>query len=107
MHAKHCTLKFQICRNVNVFVLTQKRMKRIQCTSTSIKNSTENNLRNKKKIFLRWREYFEDLLNPIRATTTDTCDTIDFGKKEVFTLTEVAAAIQELKCGKAAGEDEI
>ena len=34
-------------------------------------------------------------------------DTIDFGKEEVFTLTEVTAAIRGLKSGKAAGEEEI
>ena len=32
---------------------------------------------------------------------------IDFGKEEIFALTEVAAAIWELKSGKATGEDEI
>ena len=46
-----------------------------------------------KETFSQWREYFEDLLNPVRATITDTCDTIDFWKDQVFTLTEVAAAI--------------
>ena len=53
------------------------------------------------------RDYFDDLLNPVRVTPTDTCDTIDFGKKEVFTLSEVAATARGLKPGKAAGEDEI
>ena len=47
------------------------------------------------------------MLNPVRATPTDTCQTIDFQKKEVFTLTKVAAAIRGLKFRKAAGEDEI
>ena len=47
------------------------------------------------------------MLNPLRATTTGTCDTMDFRKEEVFTLTEVTAAIRGLKSGKAAGEDEI
>ena len=51
-------------------------------------------------------EKTEDLLNPVRAAPTDTCDTINFGK-EVFTSTEVAAAIRGLKSGTAAGEDEI
>ena len=41
------------------------------------------------------------------ATPTDTCDTIGFGNEEVFTLTEVAAAIRGLKSGKVVGEDEI
>ena len=76
-------------------------------TTTSIKDSIGNILHDEKEILSRWREYFEDLLNPIRATPTDTCDTIDLGKEEVFTLTEVAAVIRGLKSGKAAGEDEI
>ena len=41
------------------------------------------------------------------CTPTGTCDAIDFGKKKVFTLTEVAAVIRRLKSGKAAGEDEL
>ena len=76
-------------------------------TTTSIKDSTGNILRNEKEIFSRWREYFEDLLNPARATPTDTCDTIDFGKDEVFASTEMPTAIIGLKSRKAAGEDEI
>ena len=75
--------------------------------TTSIKDSIGNILRNEKEILLRLRKYFEDLLNPIRETPTNTCDTIDFGKEEVFTLTKVAAAIRRLKPGKAADEDEI
>ena len=76
-------------------------------STTFIKDSTGNILRDEKEILLRWSEYFEDLLKPVRATPTDTCDTIDFGKEEVFTLTEVAATIKGLKSLKAAGEDEI
>ena len=41
------------------------------------------------------------------CTPTGTCDGIDFGKKEVFTLTEVAAVIRRLKSGKVADEDEL
>ena len=47
------------------------------------------------------------MLNLLRATFTDTCDTIDFEKKEVFRLTKMAADIQGLKSGKVAGNDEI
>ena len=74
--------------------------------TTSIKDST-GNIHRDEKILSRWGEYFGDLLNPVRATPTDTCDTIDFGNEEVFTLTKVAAAIRGLKSEKAAGEDEI
>ena len=47
------------------------------------------------------------MLNPVRATLTDACDSIDFEKKKVFTYTEVVAAKLGLKSRKAAGEDEI
>ena len=43
------------------------------------------------------------LLNSVGAASTDTCDTIDFGKEEVFILTEMAASIRGLKSGKAPG----
>ena len=76
-------------------------------TMISVKDSTGNIIWDEKEIILRWREYFEDLLNPVRATPTDICDTIDFWKKQVLTSTKVTAAIQGLKSGKAAGENEI
>ena len=47
------------------------------------------------------------MLNPVRETPTDTCNTIDFGKGEVFILTEVATAMRRLKFEKAASEYEI
>ena len=53
------------------------------------------------------REYFEDLLNPGKASTRDAQKVIYLGEKEVFTAAEVATAIKGIKSGKAAGEDEI
>ena len=73
-------------------------------TTTSIKDSAGNMLRDKNVILSRRREYFEDLLNPVKATHTDTSDTINFGKEKAFTLTKVAVVIKALKSGKAAGE---
>ena len=91
-----------------VFWQTIRRLRgKVLTTTISIKDSTGNILRDEKKILSRWREYFENLFNPVSATPTGTCDTIDFGKEKVFTSIEVAAAIRGLKCGKAAGEDEI
>ena len=47
------------------------------------------------------------MLNPVSATHTDTCVTIDFGKDEVFKSEKVAAVMRRLKSGNAAGQDEI
>ena len=67
----------------------------------SIKDSAGNVLTDKNKILSRWRDYFEDLLNPVKASTRNT------HKEEVFTAAEVSTAIIEIKSGKAAGKDEI
>ena len=96
------------CLSANtVFWQTIRQLRRKSLsTTTSINDSTGNILRNEKEILSRWIAFFEDLLNPVKATPTDTCNTIEFGK-EVFPLTERAAAIRQLKSGEAAGEDEI
>ena len=73
-------------------------------TTTSIKDLPGNIVRDEKEILSRWRECFEDLLNP---APTDQCSTIDFRKEKVFTFTKVAAAIGGLKSGKTAGKDKI
>ena len=73
----------------------------------SIKDSDGNILKDENEILLRWREYFEDLLNPVKASTRDTHEVTHLGEDEVFTAAEVATAIKGIKSGKAAGEDEI
>ena len=45
----------------------------------------------RRKSFYNGENTLKIFLNPVRATRTDICDTIDFWKEEVFTLTEVAA----------------
>ena len=32
----------------------------------------------------RWREYFEDILNPVEASTRDTHEVTQLGKERVF-----------------------
>ena len=70
----------------------------------SIKDSAANLLTDENKILSRWKEYFEDRLNPVKALTRDTHEVTYLGKEEVFTAAEVATAIKGIKFGKAAGE---
>jgi len=71
---------------------------------SSIKGPSGNILSDENEIPSRWREYFKDLLNPVKAINDDTHKPICFGKEEVFTAREIAEAISRLKSGKAAGE---
>ena len=73
----------------------------------SIKDSAGSILTGENEILSRWRKYFEDLLNPVKASTRDTQEVIHLEEEEVFTAAKVATAIKGIKSGKAAGEDEI
>ena len=73
----------------------------------SIKDSAGSIFTDENEILSRWREYFEDLLNPVKASTRDTHKVTLLGEEEVFTAAEVAMAIKGINSGKAAGEDEI
>ena len=73
----------------------------------SIKDSDGNFLTDENEILSRWREYFEDLLNSVKASTRDTHEVTHLGEDKVFTAAEVATAIKGIKSGKATGEDEI
>ena len=53
----------------------------------SIKNSAANILTDENEILSRWREYFEGLLNPVKAQ-----EVIYSGEEEIFTAAEVATA---------------
>ena len=73
----------------------------------SIKDSAGNILTDKNEILSRWKEYFEDLLNSVKASTRDPYEVTHVGEEEVFTAAEEATAVKGIKSGKAAGEDEI
>ena len=70
----------------------------------SIKDSAGNILTDENEILSRWSEYFEDLLNLVKASTHDTQEVIHLMEEEIFTAEEVATAIKGIKSGKAAGE---
>ena len=91
-----------------VFWRTIRRLRGKRSSNTySIKDSDGNILTDENEILLRWREYFEDLLNPVKVSTRDTHEVTHPGEDEVFTAAEVATAIKGIKSGKAAGKDEI
>ena len=91
-----------------VFWQTIRRLRGKRSSITySIKDSDGNILTDENEILSRWREYFEDLLNPVKASTRDTHEVTHLGEDQVFTAAEVATAIKGIKSGKAAGEDEI
>ena len=92
-----------------VFWQTIRRLRGKRSSITySIKDSDGNILTDENEILSRWREYFEDLLNPVKASTRDTHEVTHLREDEVFTAAaEVATAIKGIKSGKAAGEDEI
>ena len=46
----------------------------------SIKDSDGNILRDENQILSRWKEYFEDLLNPVKALTRDTHEVTHLGE---------------------------
>ena len=71
----------------------------------SIKNSSGNIQTDENKTRSRWREYFEDLLNPVKALTRETHEVCC--SRKVFTAAEMATAIKGIKSGKAVGENEI
>ena len=73
----------------------------------SIKDSAGNILPDENEILSRWREYFEDLLNPVKALTRDTHKVTHLGEQEVFTSAELATANKGIKSGKVAGKNEI
>ena len=91
-----------------VFWQTIRRLRGKRSSITySIKHSAGKILTDEKEIPSRWREYFEDLLNPVKASTRDTHKVTHLGKEKVFTAAEVATTIKGIKTGKAAGKDEI
>ena len=69
--------------------------------------SAGNILTDENEILSRWRQYFEDFLNPVKALTRDKHKVTHLGEAEVFTAAEVATAIKKIKYEKAVDEDEI
>ena len=64
-----------------VFWQTIRRLRGKRSSITySIKDSDGNILTDENKILSRWREYFEGLLNPVKALIRDTHEVTHFGE---------------------------
>ena len=93
--------KYFLANKVFCQTILRLRGKRSSVTY-SIKDSASNILTNENEIFFRWKEYFKDLLNPVKASNRDAQEVAHLREEEVFTAAEVATAINGIKSGKAA-----
>jgi hypothetical protein len=96
-----------------------KTAKQEQPIINSIKTKEGEVLTEEHKIMERWKEHFEELLNPTKTNRESTGKTVKEGRKSKteinnernreneITLTEVQEAIKSIKNGKAAGHDGI
>ncbi len=55
----------------------------------------------------RWKEYFEDLLNPSDTPSIEEAEMEDSGVDSSITQAEVTDVVCNIRSGKASGEDEI
>jgi len=58
-------------------------------------------------IVWRWKEQFEELLNPSSTSSVEEAEFEDSGEASPISLVEVTEAVKKLFSGKAPGVDEI
>ena len=72
-----------------VFWQTIRRLRGKRSSVTySIKDSSGNILTDENKILSRWREYFEDFLNPVKTSIRDSYEVTHLEEEEIFTAAE-------------------
>ena len=54
-------------------------------------------------ILSRWREYFEYLLNPVKASIYNAQEVIHLKEEKFFNAAKVPTTIKAIKSGKATG----
>ena len=74
--------------------MRRSRGKRSSVTYT-IKDSASYILTDENEILSRWKEYFKDLLNPVKVSTHDTHKVTHLWKVEVFSAAEVQRQLKE------------
>ena len=91
---------------VKVFWQTIRRLRSGRVNSVkSIKDRSGEILTSEESILQRWREYFDELLNPVRHSNNR--PELHHGADNSPSVAEVREAVRSLKPGKAVGIDEI
>ncbi|TWW77679.1 hypothetical protein D4764_12G0010690 [Takifugu flavidus] len=78
-----------------------------QCTVNTVYSGDGVLLTSTRDVVDRWKEYFEDLLNPTNAPSSEEAGPGDLGTGSHIPGAEVAEVVKKLLSGKAPGEDEI
>ncbi|TWW81765.1 hypothetical protein D4764_01G0015800 [Takifugu flavidus] len=85
----------------------QRLRKGKQCTVNTVYSSDGVLLTSTWDVVDRWKEYFEDLLNPTNAPSSEEAGPGDLGTGSCISGAEVAEVAKKLLGGKAPGADEI
>ena len=90
------------------FWQTVRRLRRgKQCSTNAVYSAGGELLTSTGDVVGRWKEYFEDLLNPTVTSSEEEAETGDSGPGSPITQAEVTEVVRKLLGGKAPGVDEI
>uniref|UniRef100_A0A8C9TUR8 Reverse transcriptase domain-containing protein n=1 Tax=Scleropages formosus TaxID=113540 RepID=A0A8C9TUR8_SCLFO len=90
------------------FWQTFRRLRRgKQCSANTVYSESGALLTSTEDVLRRWKEYFEDLLNPSDTPSVEEAEAGDSEGDLSITLAEVAEVVKKLLGGKAPGVDEI
>uniref|UniRef100_A0AAR2JQE7 Reverse transcriptase domain-containing protein n=1 Tax=Pygocentrus nattereri TaxID=42514 RepID=A0AAR2JQE7_PYGNA len=90
------------------FWQTVRRLRRgKQCATSTVYSGDGVLLTSTEDVIGRWKEYFEDLLNPTDTFSSEEAESGDTGIGLSITEAEVAKVVKKLLGGRAAGVDEI
>ena len=90
------------------FWQTVRRLRRgKQCFTNTVYSGDGVLLTSTGDVVRRWKEYFEDLLNPTNAPSMEEAEPGDSGEDSSITRAEVTEVVKKLHGGRAPGVDEI
>uniref|UniRef100_A0A669C209 Reverse transcriptase domain-containing protein n=1 Tax=Oreochromis niloticus TaxID=8128 RepID=A0A669C209_ORENI len=90
------------------FWQTVRRLRRgKRCSTCTVYSAGGALLTSTEKIVRRWKEYFEDLLNPTDTSSEEEAESGDEGNDPPISGVEVTEAVKQLLGGRAPGVDEV